>query len=236
LVQLTYAHDVSGTSYGPPAESKFGIVPTHAPSDANRWAAGLLEQVLAGNPSVGNLLEHFYVADESAYLAFTRRDEEYAVVDYCKVLEEISSQVAREHKEEILTQATIGRELEAIVAALRTRLDKASSIEAKASAVRDAQLAIAAANFESQKRQILKAGELLLVPSDIKPALDRVWKLRSSTASHAGGGEWPSDALVEARMVSMIYLSHFVASRHVRDQGMTLAEAVEKHKANTSSS
>jgi hypothetical protein len=187
--------------------------------------------VLAGNPAIGKLLEHFYVADESAYLAFTRRDEEYALVDYCKVLEEISSQVAREHKEEVATQATIGREIEAVVETLRARLDKSSSLEAKASAVRDAQLAIAAANLESQKRQILKAGELLLVPSDVKPSLDRVWKLRSSTASHAGGGEWPSDALIEARIAAVIYLSHYVASRHVRDKGMTLKDAVEKNKA-----
>lgn len=232
LVQPVVAQGNDGISYGAPRPYKFGALPTREPTQSNRLAAGLVEQLVGGYPVLANLLEQMYLADERAYLAFSQREEENALVDYCKILETIATDLAREHKQEQANQEAIQKEIDAIINRLRRFLEDSHPVRDNAVAVRNAQRDIAAANLESQKRQILKAGQLLMVPAEVEDTFGAVWALRSSTASHAGGGSWPSDALLNARIVTIIYLSHFIASRHVRDQGMTLAEAVAKqHQA-----
>jgi hypothetical protein len=226
LVQAVAAHGPDGVTHGAASPQKFGILPVREPSDANRYAAGFLQLLVSGDPVVGQLLEETYVADEHSFPAFTQRQEEGALVDYCKVLETIATVISREHKQGAANQRAIEDEISEIMRTFEPRLAKAPTMSEKVKLVREAQRDISAANLEFVRRKVLKAGELLLIPTEVLATFGQIWMLRSSTASHAGGRGWPVDALLDARMVVLVFLSHFVASRRAAQGGMTLAQAV----------
>lgn len=228
LVQVTLCYGPDGSTTGAPQSSKFGPIMTRPPTTANRTAAGFLDQVVGSHPELLGFLEHAYLADERAFLAFSRTDEEHALVEYCKVLEMIAGQVAREHKDAPVNRAGIEAKLAVAIETLRQGLDDDAPIHKHAELIRKAQLAIAAANLESQKKQIVAAGSILEVPVDILEVVDTIWRLRSSSASHAGGTVWSNDALPKARAAMIVYLSHFIVSRHLRDSGISIGDLIKQ--------
>ena len=153
------------------------------------------------NDAVARLFDTWYRAEQVYLVAGRQDDRRWAVIEYARLLEDISNQQVP-----VVDVAEHTGKVMELRASLLVSLSAATTAEEVRVAVKTASDAIAAIRREVTRLRIAAAGEILDVGSDAVDAAQRTWTLRSREAAHARAGAISDDQVYWARAAAAVFL------------------------------
>ena len=207
-----------GPIFGQLSQEHFGALPVGLPTTDNRQAAGVIAHLSGTVPELRLVLRNLYRVDEMSFLAFSEEHEKHTVVEYMKLVEQVTQYGATVIKKQRGFKQDLTARQTSIITALKASLIEASDSDA-VRAIKDAARDLDAANLESAWRRVQAMGKEFNLSQVALEQAAVAWRLRSSKASHPGGGAWPSDARVTARQVAVLFITAFLGWLYQRESG-----------------